>query len=150
MCIPWGKTISLVKVKYHGHNFQKMAVHSSFTITFCFHIHIFVSLLCFQGQGYKKPKSKSQHRSPDRSTFRSRLGSDSDKSSDDGYGRGVPQRMGRNLSIEIKSDARPQDLYTPSDSGSEFPEYQQHGRIGMADTPSSGSQYLACYQASKC
>ncbi|XP_053391343.1 uncharacterized protein LOC123563746 isoform X3 [Mercenaria mercenaria] len=110
-----------------------------------------IGILCgkarLRGQASQKPRAKS-FRSPERS-YRSRLGSATDSSdSEDGYERGRPLRMGRNMSIEVSEvTTRRAGMYSPSESGSDYPAYQQSARAGLADTPSSGAEsYLMAQQ----
>ena len=83
--------------------------------------------LFLQGQPVKKDRNKS-YRSPDRSTFRSRLGSDGESSDDEYDRREDGGKRGRKKSVDFKPDATRRQPFSPSDSGSEF---QAQARAGV-------------------
>lgn len=69
------------------------------------------------------------------------MGSATDsEDSDSDFGRGGrPQFIGRTKSIEVSTvTTRRAGMYSPSESGSDYPPYQQQARPGLTDTPSSG------------
>lgn len=46
------------------------------------------------------------------------------------------------MSIEVSTvTTRRAGMYSPSESGSDYPPYQQQAQRGLADTPSSGKQF---------
>ncbi|KAL4239547.1 HEAT repeat containing 9 [Mactra antiquata] len=87
----------------------------------------------------QKQRTKS-FRSPERS-YRSRLGSATDSEDSDFGTGGRPQFIGRTKSIEVSTvTTRRAGMYSPSESGSDYPPYHQQHRAGLADTPSSGAE----------
>lgn len=76
-------------------------------------------------------KPKKSLRSPDHKLFLSRLGTASDSDSDDGA---YTQKASQKRSVGMRQVS----MYSPSDSGSDYPAFPPQARCGMADTPSSG------------